>query len=360
GPRPDDTRVRDRSVARDRQRDTARLFRLSLRRPAALDCRRRDRRGVRRGGTPGVSRISGIGSESGDAALRLWSRRQGARRLWRTGAAGSHRASCGNEGVGARQPAVPAPRRARRGAAPADDFSAAAAEGRRQNRRSEPLAPAAREPAALSVRSGERGAARAGAPPERRVRRGPLPAAALRALAGVRTGHRGFRRRDPRPPAAAVLGRRSGENSARVRCRRGIVSDQSRRRRRGARVLMRRVLHVVGRFLQRSETFVYTIVTHHANYEASVLCQSRLYADEFPSSRIYVCPKPLSRRRVAWWVDASVERATGRSPWRRAVEAVLADNVPDLVHAHFGPTACELADITDAAGMPLVTSLYGV
>src|SRR5262249_59874345 len=69
---------------------------------------------------------------------------------------------------------------------------------------------------------------------------------------------------------------------------------------------------------------------------------------------------PLSRRRVAWWVDASVERATGRSPWRRAVEAVLADNVPDLVHAHFGPTACELADITDAAGMPLVTSLYGV
>jgi len=123
---------------------------------------------------------------------------------------------------------------------------------------------------------------------------------------------------------------------------------------------MRRVLHAVGRFLPRTETFIYTMVTHHQEYEASVLCQSRLYDDEFPFPRVHVCPKPLSKRNVAWWVDASVERATGRSPWRRAVETVLADLEPDLVHAHFGPNACELVDITAAAGIPLVASLYGV
>jgi glycosyltransferase involved in cell wall biosynthesis len=124
--------------------------------------------------------------------------------------------------------------------------------------------------------------------------------------------------------------------------------------------MMRRVLHAVGRFLARTETFIYTVVTHHDGYEASVLCQSRLYPDEFPWPRVYECAKPQSKRHVGWWVDASVERATGRSPWRRAVEAVLARMAPDLVHAHFGPIGCELAEITAAAGVPLVTSLYGV
>jgi colanic acid/amylovoran biosynthesis glycosyltransferase len=59
-------------------------------------------------------------------------------------------------------------------------------------------------------------------------------------------------------------------------------------------------------------------------------------------------------------VDASVERATGRSLWRRAVEAALAEIKPDVVHAHFGPAACDLVDITRALRLPLVTSLYGV
>src|SRR5262249_36235511 len=32
----------------------------------------------------------------------------------------------------------------------------------------------------------------------------------------------------------------------------------------------------------------------------------------------------------------------------------------DVIHAHFGPTACEIVDIAADAGVPLVTSLYGV
>src|SRR5262249_60055526 len=88
--------------------------------------------------------------------------------------------------------------------------------------------------------------------------------------------------------------------------------------------------------------------------------QSRLYGDEFPFSRVHVCAKPQSKRRVGWWVDASVARATGRSPWRRAVEAVLSHVQPDVVHAHFGPTPCEPAEITTAARIPLVARLYGV
>ena len=51
---------------------------------------------------------------------------------------------------------------------------------------------------------------------------------------------------------------------------------------------MRRVLHVVGRFLPRTETFIYTVVTHHIDYDASVLCHSRLHESEFPFARVHV------------------------------------------------------------------------
>jgi colanic acid/amylovoran biosynthesis glycosyltransferase len=121
-----------------------------------------------------------------------------------------------------------------------------------------------------------------------------------------------------------------------------------------------RVVHAVDRFLARSETFVYTIVTGHQQYEASVICHAREHAAEFPFPRVHVQPKPESRRTAAWWTAAAIERATGRSPWRRGVEAALARIAPSVVHAHFGPIGCELVPVTTAARLPLVTSLYGV
>jgi colanic acid/amylovoran biosynthesis glycosyltransferase len=124
--------------------------------------------------------------------------------------------------------------------------------------------------------------------------------------------------------------------------------------------MMPRVVHAVDRFLPRSETFVYTIVTGHQRYEASVLCHAREHAGEFPFPRVYVQPRPTSRKTAAWWLSASVERATGRSPWRRGVDETLGRVAPSAVHAHFGPLGCEMIPVTRAAGLPLVTSLYGV
>jgi colanic acid/amylovoran biosynthesis glycosyltransferase len=121
-----------------------------------------------------------------------------------------------------------------------------------------------------------------------------------------------------------------------------------------------RVVHAVDRFLTRSETFVYTIVTSHQRYEASVLCHARDNSAEFPFPRVHVQPQPASRLGAEWWTAASIERVTGRSPWRRGVDAALARIRPSVVHAHFGPIGCELIPATNAAATPLVTSLYGV
>jgi colanic acid/amylovoran biosynthesis glycosyltransferase len=124
--------------------------------------------------------------------------------------------------------------------------------------------------------------------------------------------------------------------------------------------MMPRVIHAVEQFLPRSETFVNTVINGHKRYEASVLCQQRIHADEFPFPRVHVHSKALTKWKGHWWMDALVERATGRSLWRRAVESTLALRRPAVVHAHFGPTGCDLVAITKAAGIPLVTSLYGV
>ena len=121
-----------------------------------------------------------------------------------------------------------------------------------------------------------------------------------------------------------------------------------------------RVLHAVDTFLPRSETFVYTIVTGHQRYEASVLCHARDNDAEFPFPRIHVQVRPITRLSVGWWTAAAIERGTGRSPWRRGVDAAVARVRPSVVHAHFGPVGCEMIPVTTAARVPLVTSLYGV
>ena len=122
-----------------------------------------------------------------------------------------------------------------------------------------------------------------------------------------------------------------------------------------------RVVHGIQRFLPRSETFINTLINAHRDYEASVLCQSRLNLDEFPFPRVDVHPKPLTKWKADWWLDASVDRATGRSLVApRGRDDAGTRLQPAVVHAHFGPAGCELVDVTRAAGIPLVTSLYGV
>src|SRR3954452_23050375 len=118
---------------------------------------------------------------------------------------------------------------------------------------------------------------------------------------------------------------------------------------------MPRVLHAVDQFLPRSETFVYTVVTAHRQFEASVLCNTRANAGEVPFPRVYEHRMPRSRRAAAWWLERSIERPTGRSPWRRGVETIIGKVQPTVVHAHFGPNGCAMVPITRALGIPLIT-----
>ena len=121
-----------------------------------------------------------------------------------------------------------------------------------------------------------------------------------------------------------------------------------------------RVLHVVDQFLRPSETFVYTVVGGHRGFDATVLCHGRECTEQFPFARVHVEAIPRSKKDISWWIAAAIDRATGRSPWRRRVEAFIGTLRPDVIHAHFGPLGCEMIDIAKTMSIPLVTSLYGV
>ena len=123
-----------------------------------------------------------------------------------------------------------------------------------------------------------------------------------------------------------------------------------------------RVVHAVDRFLPRSETFVYTIVTGHQRYEASVLCHAREHADEFPFPRVHVAAEADRRggRPSGGWRRRSSARADGRRGGAASTRRWRA-SAPSVVHAHFGPIGCEMIPVDHAPpGLPLVTSLYGV
>jgi len=125
--------------------------------------------------------------------------------------------------------------------------------------------------------------------------------------------------------------------------------------------MMSRVVHAVDGFLARTETFIYTYVTAHRRFEATVLCHERLNAAEFPFPRVEIAKRPPHSRRAArYWIAAALERATGRSVWRHQVDRILGRVQPALIHAHFGPLGCEFVEVARDAGVPLVTTLYGM
>ena len=239
-------------------------------------------------------------------------------------------------------------------------FQPAHAQRSRQERRAVAIPAAADQPPALHLRTRHRGAASARAPAERGVRRRAVSGPSVRALARLRERDRRLRRRGAEPPPAALLHRRGGPRGARLSRRRRVVPHEPSGCRVGARIMKPRVLHAVDELGRRSETFVYTVLTHHREFDASVLCQSHANTVEFPFPGVHVLPQPRSRKALDWWVAESIARATGRAPWRRRVEALIERLTPDVVHAHFGPVGCGLIPITHDMGVPLVTSLYGV
>lgn len=120
------------------------------------------------------------------------------------------------------------------------------------------------------------------------------------------------------------------------------------------------VLHVVDRFLARSETFIYNYLVSHRRYDAHVLCRRRENESEFPFDHITAVGECESKRQPGWWLARGFEQLTGARPWTRRVERIVARIAPTVIHAHFGPNGCAILPVAERLSIPLVTTFYGV
>ena len=117
------------------------------------------------------------------------------------------------------------------------------------------------------------------------------------------------------------------------------------------------VAHVMECYLGLTETFIHEYLSAFHRVRPVVIARSLANLDAFvlPSgASLHVSPP--RRGTPAWAVSAIKRRLRGGNPH---LEGILAREGVQLIHAHFGPTACALFDVRRSMRLPLVTSFYG-
>lgn len=117
------------------------------------------------------------------------------------------------------------------------------------------------------------------------------------------------------------------------------------------------VAHVSKRFFEKTETFIYSYLSHLERFHP--ICLSTLPVTNgdsfpFPSSDIYVVG--LKRFSLARLCFGGWRRLTGR---RVLEERIMRRRSVRVIHAHFGPTGWWALPHKRHLDLPLVTTFYG-
>lgn len=122
--------------------------------------------------------------------------------------------------------------------------------------------------------------------------------------------------------------------------------------------MTRVVVHVTHTFLPYSEAWLYDVVTAPVPYEARVATVTREHEDRFPFEQVRLIREECRRGSLVWFHQQLHYRVGWpRSPanvWKRSLRRL--PEIPDVLHAHFGPVGCRVAD---AGIAPTITSFYG-
>lgn len=120
-----------------------------------------------------------------------------------------------------------------------------------------------------------------------------------------------------------------------------------------------KVIHLKRTFLARTETFVYTQLTHLQRAESMVLTRDLLNLDLFPYANVRAfCSEPQSWCKR--WADLSYRTVRHMSAHeQRFYCRQVSDWVPDLLHAHYAVDAAYFSELRRMFDKPLVVSCYG-
>jgi colanic acid/amylovoran biosynthesis glycosyltransferase len=117
------------------------------------------------------------------------------------------------------------------------------------------------------------------------------------------------------------------------------------------------VAHVMECYLGLTETFIHEYLAAFSRIRPVVIAKRFENLEVFPlPSGVRLHRSPPGRFSPARMVGAARRRLTGGEPH---LEGILAREAVRLIHAHYGPTACDLLEVRRRTGLPMVTSFYG-
>lgn len=120
-----------------------------------------------------------------------------------------------------------------------------------------------------------------------------------------------------------------------------------------------RVMHITRTFLHRTETFIYTQLTHLPPEKALVLACEAQNQDRFPgiNFRAYNLEPESWKKRWSVINYRFLRRATRYE--RQYYIGELRNLKPDLLHAHFAVDAAYFSELWRQSKKPLIVSCYG-
>jgi colanic acid/amylovoran biosynthesis glycosyltransferase len=116
------------------------------------------------------------------------------------------------------------------------------------------------------------------------------------------------------------------------------------------------VAHAIECYLGLTETFIQEYLEAFRRVRPVIVARRREHQDVHPLPAEASLHLPPRRGTAAWTIAALRRRARGGDPH---LEWVLGAEGVRLIHAHYGPMACQLLDPVERTGLPLVTSFYG-
>jgi glycosyltransferase involved in cell wall biosynthesis len=128
-----------------------------------------------------------------------------------------------------------------------------------------------------------------------------------------------------------------------------------------------RVAHYCRAFSPTSQTFVYEYISEleRQALDNYVVTHSRENVDARPFPKVQVVERPNRWHPRRLWHRVLVPLGFGEpftSDWpqtRDRLETVLREIGPEVIHAHFGKAAVQIAPVESRLNLPLVVSFYG-
>jgi len=115
-------------------------------------------------------------------------------------------------------------------------------------------------------------------------------------------------------------------------------------------------------FLTPSMTFIYRQLTSLPDgWKVFVITRRSSNELLFPFANVYICKRSLKERaiNIVYRLIGYRFRTLGRQS-SKFHASVFANEMPDLIHAHFGPSALEMLPVAKQLNIPMITTFHGM